>query len=293
MTSALSHVKSLSTKLLHIIHPDKFAEFATSHPKVIQTNAAAMSSLNLLLDSVKKARKSKTSPLPGTRHPLAFFVYGDTKAPTGKKEDDEDRTLSLRQCVLQFPNDSPDRSHDRMLPYAERELERLLRVARSEEDCSVIAGKGPSPSLSPKASPSFSSSSSSSSSSFPFNSAAPPPRSPRSSSYKPYTAAEKKAQRADLKAALREMKMVLSTGAHLETLVGNNEITEHSISKVLKNIKSIDPETAVDAAVYDRIFKVLWEQLGERIKSRGGHGVNSVMSGKSGLGMMLRADGTK
>ena len=87
--------------------------------------------------------------------------------------------------------------------------------------------------------------------------------------------------------------MVLSTGAHLETLVGNNEITEHSISKVLKNIKSIDPETAVDAAVYDRIFKVLWEQLGERIKSRGGHGVNSVMSGKSGLGMMLRADGTK
>jgi len=111
---SLARVRTLSRSLLHLLHPDKFG---TSSSKVKATNAAAISSINTIITTLKKTAGA-SSPLSSTRHPLAFYI--------------DPSQCILREAILTFPI-----SQD-LLPHAESEFTRLLNIAEHGTPCTVI-----------------------------------------------------------------------------------------------------------------------------------------------------------
>jgi hypothetical protein len=96
-----------------------------------------------------------------------------------------------------------------------------------------------------------------------------------------------------MKEALRSMETTLTMGAHLRDQT-NNEVIEAALAKVLKAIKMAPStgETQIPEDVYERIFGVLWNQIGEDIKSTGGHGMSQTFEGGyKSLGSLLSMDG--
>mmetsp|Transcript_5263 Transcript_5263/g.10519 ORF Transcript_5263/g.10519 Transcript_5263/m.10519 type:complete len:414 (-) Transcript_5263:33-1274(-) len=282
-----SKLKSLANRLVLRIHPDKFHNLSSakkvvpSLSHVQSTNAAALATMNEItslladMDPNRRARNSSTSSsslssspvqksqtLASSTFDLSFFVWNEPS-----------NALDLKQVTLSFPSQP-----GRILKSAESQFDDLVKVAELK--------KKNSPS-SPSA-PTLPNGRRFSASNIVPSSSRPPPSRPRSAPSPSkrrhrspeMTKSEMRKIKKQLNSAFDEMAEILSTGAHLDSILEKpktfssssdpNQVSvkQSTIRQILQNVRQIpssgspNPEmSAPSMEILDRIASVFHHEI--------------------------------